>query len=61
MSVFEEEGCNMVQLSCTEHDEFSANSQFVTHLVGRVLGQQKIEPTPIDTNGFKSVIKLVER
>jgi len=51
----------MVQLSCTEHDEFSANSQFVTHLVGRVLGQQKIEPTPIDTNGFKSVIKLVER
>ena len=35
LSVFEEEGCKMVPMSCALHDSYSANSQFVTHLVGR--------------------------
>lgn len=40
LSIWEEEGCRMVQLSCAAHDAYAANSQFVTHLVGRVLGSQ---------------------
>jgi arogenate dehydrogenase (NADP+), plant len=40
LSLFEEEGCNMVELSCEEHDKAAANSQFITHLVGRILGRQ---------------------
>ncbi len=28
-SIWEEEGCNMIPLSCEEHDKFSANSQFM--------------------------------
>lgn len=30
----------MVELSCEEHDRAAANSQFITHLVGRILGRQ---------------------
>eukprot|EP00591_Stephanopyxis_turris_P009223 CAMPEP_0195509892 /NCGR_PEP_ID=MMETSP0794_2-20130614/2693_1 /TAXON_ID=515487 /ORGANISM="Stephanopyxis turris, Strain CCMP 815" /LENGTH=468 /DNA_ID=CAMNT_0040637211 /DNA_START=136 /DNA_END=1542 /DNA_ORIENTATION=+ len=59
LSIWEEEGCNMVPLSCREHDEFAANSQFVTHLMGRVLGAQGLQATPIDTKGFQNVLKLV--
>ena len=59
LSIWEEEGCRMVPLSCTAHDAHAANSQFVTHLVGRVLGSQGLQPTPIDTSGFQSVLKLV--
>mmetsp|Transcript_3447 Transcript_3447/g.7594 ORF Transcript_3447/g.7594 Transcript_3447/m.7594 type:complete len:421 (-) Transcript_3447:1127-2389(-) len=60
LSIWEEEGCNMISMSCKEHDEFTANSQFITHLMGRILGAQKLKPTPIDTKGFQSVLKLVE-
>ncbi|GKY95548.1 hypothetical protein MPSEU_000516400 [Mayamaea pseudoterrestris] len=60
LSIFEEEGCRMVPMSCREHDAHAANSQFVTHLVGRVLGQQGLGETPIDTSGFQSVLKLVQ-
>lgn len=60
LSIWEEEGCNMIPLSCSEHDAYSANSQFITHLMGRILGAQKLQSTPIDTTGFQSVLRLIE-
>ena len=60
LSIWEEEGCKMVPLSCSAHDAYAANSQFITHLVGRVLGNQGLSATPIDTSGFESVLKLVD-
>eukprot|EP00559_Dactyliosolen_fragilissimus_P008180 CAMPEP_0184857468 /NCGR_PEP_ID=MMETSP0580-20130426/2619_1 /TAXON_ID=1118495 /ORGANISM="Dactyliosolen fragilissimus" /LENGTH=382 /DNA_ID=CAMNT_0027353075 /DNA_START=146 /DNA_END=1294 /DNA_ORIENTATION=+ len=62
LSIWEEEGCRMVALSCKEHDEYGANSQFITHLMGRILGSKdlSLRPTPIDTKGFESVMKLIE-
>jgi prephenate dehydrogenase len=59
LSIWEEEGCRMVELSCKEHDAYAANSQFLTHLMGRILGEQGLQSTPIDTKGFESVLKLV--
>ncbi|KAL9188581.1 hypothetical protein ACHAXT_006959 [Thalassiosira profunda] len=60
LSIWEEEGCNMISMSCKEHDGFTANSQFITHLMGRILGAQGLSATPIDTKGFQNVLKLVE-
>jgi len=60
LSIWEEEGCRMVPLSCKSHDEFAANSQFITHLMGRILGAQGLQKTPIDTKGFESVLKLID-
>ncbi|KAL7517612.1 hypothetical protein ACHAWF_000138, partial [Thalassiosira exigua] len=45
---------------CKERDTFSTNSQFITHLMGRILGQQGSTSIPIDTKGFQNVWKLVE-
>ena len=50
----------MVPLSCKAHDEYAANSQFITHLMGRILGAQGLSMTPIDTKGFESVLSLVD-
>jgi prephenate dehydrogenase len=50
----------MIEMSCEQHDEYAANSQFITHLTGRILWQQNLTPTPIDTKGFQTVLKLVE-
>ena len=60
LSIWEEEGCRMVPLSCKDHDSYAANSQFITHLMGRILGAQGLEPTPIDTKGFESVMRLID-
>eukprot|EP00581_Thalassiosira_minuscula_P010068 CAMPEP_0183702134 /NCGR_PEP_ID=MMETSP0737-20130205/340_1 /TAXON_ID=385413 /ORGANISM="Thalassiosira miniscula, Strain CCMP1093" /LENGTH=375 /DNA_ID=CAMNT_0025928685 /DNA_START=355 /DNA_END=1482 /DNA_ORIENTATION=+ len=60
LSIWEEEGCNMVSMSCKDHDGFTANSQFITHLMGRILGVQGLKATPIDTKGFQNVLKLIE-
>jgi arogenate dehydrogenase (NADP+) len=60
LSIWEEEGCRMVPMSCKAHDEYAANSQFITHLMGRILGAQGLSMTPIDTKGFESVLQLVD-
>lgn len=60
LSIWEEEGCKMVPLSCKDHDLFAANSQFITHLMGRILGTQGLEPTPIDTKGFDSILRVID-
>ncbi|CAJ1912796.1 unnamed protein product [Cylindrotheca closterium] len=60
LSIWEEEGCRMVPMSCQAHDAYAANSQFITHLMGRILGAQGLQMTPIDTKGFESVLTLVK-
>ena len=60
LSIWEEEGCRMVPMSCKSHDKDAANSQFITHLMGRILGAQGLQKTPIDTKGFESVLKLID-
>jgi arogenate dehydrogenase (NADP+), plant len=60
LSIWEEEGCNMIDMTCRIHDEYASNSQFITHLMGRILGSQGLSATPIDTSGFKSVLRLIE-
>ena len=57
-SIWEEEGCDMVSMSCKEHDGFTANSQFITHLMGRILGAQGLKATPVRSYTFKSMYFL---
>ncbi|XP_073104603.1 arogenate dehydrogenase 2, chloroplastic isoform X2 [Elaeis guineensis] len=35
LGVFQAEGCRMVEMSCQEHDEMAAKSQFLAHTLGR--------------------------
>ncbi|KAM5548044.1 hypothetical protein ABKV19_002147 [Rosa sericea] len=60
LSIFEREGCEMVEMSCAEHDKFAAGSQFITHTVGRVLEMLRLESTPINTRGYETLLDLVE-
>lgn len=50
----------MIEMSSEQHDEYAADSQFITHLTGRILWQQNLVPTPIDTKGFQTVLQLVD-
>lgn len=50
----------MIEMSSELHDEYAASSQFITHLTGRILWQQNLVSTPIDTKGFQTVLNLVD-
>ena len=60
LQLWEAERCKMIEMSCEQHDEYAANSQFITHLTGRILDKQNLAPTPIDTKGFQTVLNLVD-
>jgi arogenate dehydrogenase (NADP+) len=60
LGVFEREGCRMVEMSCAEHDAHAAETQFLTHTVGRMLASLELRATPIDTRGYETLLRLVE-
>uniref|UniRef100_A0A803NSZ4 Prephenate/arogenate dehydrogenase domain-containing protein n=1 Tax=Cannabis sativa TaxID=3483 RepID=A0A803NSZ4_CANSA len=60
LQIFQSEGCQMLEMSCEEHDKVAAKSQFLTHTIGRVLSEMAIESTPMNTKGFETLIQLKE-
>jgi arogenate dehydrogenase (NADP+) len=59
LDFFSSEGCKMVEMSCEEHDQAAASTQFITHTVGRMLGTMNLKGTKIDTKGFEALLNLV--
>lgn len=55
--------CNMTVLDMTpdEHDRYTARSQTITHLMGRLLERVDIAGTPIDTLGFTKLLELTKQ
>ncbi len=54
-------GLEVLQMSPREHDQAAAYSQGVTHFVGRTLDLMNIKPTPIATQGYRSLMSIVEQ
>lgn len=59
-SYFNKKGFNVVEITPDEHDRFTAESQGVVHFVARFLKEADLQETPIDTMGFKQLLKLIE-
>ncbi len=51
----------MVEMSCEEHDEAAASTQFITHTVGRMLATMELKSTRINTKGFDALLNLVNQ
>jgi len=58
---FTNQNVDIIKMSPDEHDRLAAKSQGVTHFLGRMLKQFGIDKTPIDTQGFKDLLDLVEQ
>ncbi|KAI4335650.1 hypothetical protein L6164_014281 [Bauhinia variegata] len=60
LNIFAREGCRMVEMTCADHDKYAAESQFITHTVGRILEVLMLESTPINTKGYETLLDLVD-
>jgi arogenate dehydrogenase (NADP+) len=55
---FVRKGLNVVVMSADDHDRLAAESQGVTHFIGRTLQRVGFAPTPIDTLGTKMLHEI---
>lgn len=55
---WENQGCEMVNLDSKSHDFLSANSQFLSHFIGRLLESLNCEYTIIDTDLYHNLLKV---
>ena len=58
LSMFVAEGCFMVDMDCETHDRQAADSQFITHFIGRMIAKLNLSPTGIATKGFEALLTL---
>lgn len=58
---FAGKGLRVVEISAREHDRSAANSQGLTHFIGRLLDLYKLKPTSIDSLGTKKLLEIKEQ
>jgi prephenate dehydrogenase len=58
---FKEKHLRVIELTAEEHDKLAANSQGLTHFIGRLLQEFTMEPTPIDTVGATKLLEVREQ
>ncbi|MBX3149886.1 prephenate dehydrogenase/arogenate dehydrogenase family protein [Candidatus Obscuribacterales bacterium] len=55
---FAQKQMRVIEMDADEHDRLAAQSQGVTHFVGRILGEFGLEPTSIDTLGAQKLQEI---
>jgi len=61
INFFENKQCELISLTPENHDEITSRSQFLTHLVGRILENLEPKSSIIDTDGYSSLLKLIDQ
>lgn len=59
--VFANKKLNVIEMSAREHDRLAANSQGLTHFIGRLLEAYGLEPTSIDSFGTKKLLEVKDQ
>ncbi|OHD14024.1 MAG: hypothetical protein A2Z96_04645 [Spirochaetes bacterium GWB1_48_6] len=54
-------GLQVLEMTPDEHDRTAAYTQGITHLIGRVLGDLKLQPSPMATKGYRSLLEIVQQ
>lgn len=58
---FTDKKLKVIEMSADEHDKLAAHSQGLTHFIGRLLQEYKMEKTAIDSLGAKKLIEIKEQ
>jgi prephenate dehydrogenase len=60
LNIFEEARCNLVEMPSEQHDATTANAEFVTHLVGRLLDQKLLPATPVMSKEYAALCDVAD-
>ena len=61
LDIFSEARCNMIEMNAEQHDGSIADAEFVTHLTGRLLGDNNLlPPTPVTSKEYSALCDVVD-
>ena len=60
LPIFERARCQMVAMTAEEHDELTADAEFVTHLTGRILDRHMLPATPVSSREYAALCDVAE-
>lgn len=60
LKIFEEARCQVVEMASDQHDASTADAEFVTHLVGRLLDRKLLPPTPVMSKEYSALSEVVD-
>lgn len=58
---FVDKGLKVIEMTAQQHDKLAANSQGLTHFIGRLLKKFELKPTKIDSLGAKKLQEVIEQ
>lgn len=58
LNFWKDQGCEMINIDPSDHDLLSADSQFLSHFIGRLLELFNCEETIIDTDLYSNLLKV---
>lgn len=61
MKYFSNKKLTVIEMSAKNHDRIAANSQGITHFIGRLLDAYHLKQTPINSLGTKKLLEIVEQ
>lgn len=55
LKIFKDARCQMLEMPAEQHDSSTADAEFVTHLVGRLLDRNLLPPTPVISKEYAAL------
>jgi prephenate dehydratase/prephenate dehydrogenase len=60
LKIFEKARCQVIEMSSAQHDATTADAEFITHMVGRLLDQDLLPPTPVMSKEYEALTEVAE-
>lgn len=60
LNIFEEARCQILEMDSDQHDSSTADAEFVTHLLGRLLDHNLLPPTPVMSKEYSALNEVAE-
>jgi prephenate dehydratase/prephenate dehydrogenase len=60
LKIFEKARCHVVEMTSDQHDATTADAEFVTHMVGRLLDQDLLPPTPVMSKEYEALSDVAD-
>jgi len=60
LKIFEDARCQLVEIDSDQHDASTADAQLVTHMVGHLLDNKLLPPTPVMSHEYSALNEVAE-
>lgn len=60
LKIFKKARCQVIDMNSEQHDATTADAEFVTHMIGRLLDQDLLPPTPVMSSEYKALVQVAD-